>query len=89
MDVAGRGWNVGDTFRRSGLRILGWREQGTTTTYRNIGAVVYTLLHVPWLIDDFHVEHYRDRLYSLHQQIQREGPFTTRGYSYLIEAQKP
>jgi SAM-dependent methyltransferase len=87
--LPGRGWNVGETFRRSGLRIVEWREQGTTTAYHDIGAVVFTLLHVPWLIVDFDVERYRQRLYGLHERIQREGPFLTRGYAYLIEARKP
>jgi SAM-dependent methyltransferase len=87
--LPGRGWNVGDTFRRSGLRIIDWREQGTTTTYRDIGTIVYTLRHVPWLIVDFHVERYRERLYRLHQRLHREGPFMTRGYTHLIEAHKP
>jgi uncharacterized protein YbaR (Trm112 family) len=87
--IPGRGWNVGETLRQSGLRIVAWREQGTSTTYRDIGAVVYMLLHVPWLIVDFEVARFRDRLYAFHQRMQREGPFTTRGYVYLIEAEKP
>lgn len=87
--LPGHGWNLGETLRQSGLRIVDWREQATTTSYPDIGAIIYTLLHVPWLIVDFHVERCRDRLYSLHQRIQHEGPFSTRGYSYLIEAHKP
>ncbi len=53
--IPGHGWNVGETFQQSGLRILTWREQSTSITYRDIGAVVYTLLHIPWLIVDFEV----------------------------------
>lgn len=87
--MPGRGWDVGETFRQSGLQIVNWREQGTSTTYRDIGAAVYMLLHVPWLIVDFDLAHYRDRLHSLHERIQREGGFTTRGYARLIEAVKP
>ena len=34
-------------------------------------------------------ERYRERLYRLHQRLHREGPFMTRGYTYLIEAHKP
>jgi hypothetical protein len=87
--VPGHGWNVGETLRASGLRILTWREQPTSTTYHDIGAVVYMLLHVPWLIVDFDVPRFRDQLYRLHQRIQREGSFTTRGYAYVIEALSP
>ncbi len=84
--LPGRGWNVGETLRESGLQIITWREQALSTTYHDIGAVVYTLLHVPWLIVDFDLARFRDRLYRLHQRIQREGPFTTRGSMFLIEA---
>jgi SAM-dependent methyltransferase/uncharacterized protein YbaR (Trm112 family) len=87
--MPGRGWNVGETFRESGLRIVTWREQSISTTYHDIGTVVYTLLHVPWLVVDFDVSRYRERLYGLHQRIQRESTFTTRSYAYLIEAEKP
>ena len=47
------------------------------------------LLNVPWLVVDFEVARFRDKLYGLHQRIQREGAFTTRGYMSLIEAEKP
>src|SRR5216683_3110574 len=86
--IPGHGWNVGETLRESGLRVLSWHEQATSTTYHDIGAVVYTLLHVPWLIADFDVSRFRDRIYRLHQPIQREGAFTSYGYVYLIEAAK-
>jgi|SRR5579884_2033633 len=87
--LPGHGWEVGESFRQAGLRIIDWTEQATTTAYCDIGAVVYTLLHVPWLIVDFDVDRYRRRLFRLHQRIQREGPFITRGYERLIEARKP
>jgi hypothetical protein len=35
------------------------------------------------------LDRYRQRLYLLHERMQREGGFTERGYRYLIEARKP
>ena len=69
--IPGHGWNVGETLRASGLRIVTftWREQATTTADHDIGAVVYMLLHVPWLIVDFDVSRFRDQLYGLNQRI--------------------
>ena len=87
--LPGHGWNVGDSFRRAGFRIIDWAEQPTAWTYHDIAEVVYTLLHLPWLVVDFDLGRYRERLYRLHQRLQREGGFTTRGYEYLIEAAKP
>ncbi len=60
-----------------------------TTTYVDIGAVVYVLRAVPWTITDFTVERYRERLYQLHLQIKREGGFTVRGHHRLLEMRKP
>lgn len=81
--IPGRGWNVGETFRESGLRIVEWREQAISTTYYDIGAVVYMLLHVSWLVVDFEVARFGDKVYALHQRIQRDGAFTTRDLDQL------
>jgi SAM-dependent methyltransferase len=83
------GWDVGESFRQAALRIVDWTEHAGTTRFHDIGAVVYLLLHLPWAIIDFDLDRYRQRLYRLHQRMQREGGFVGRGYSYLIEAQKP
>ena len=82
------GWDVGDSFRQAGLHIVDWTEYGWTTTYHDIRAVVYELLHVPWSIIDFDLERYRQRLFRLHQRMQAEGGFRARGYTRVIEAQK-
>jgi hypothetical protein len=87
--LPGQGWEVGESFRQAGLRISSWTERSATTTYHDIGAVVYTLLHLPWAIVDFDLERYRQRLYRLHRRIQAEGGFVSRGAAYLIEARKP
>ncbi len=87
--LPGHGWDVGDSFRRAALRIVDWSERATTVTYRDIAAVVFILLHVPWEIVDFDLDRYRERLYRLHQRIQRDSGFVTRGCGYLVQAEKP
>jgi len=64
-------------------------ERRVTTIYRDIGAVVYFLKAVPWVIIDFEVNRYRERLYKLHQRMQAEGGLTTSGSERLIEVRKP
>jgi hypothetical protein len=59
------------------------------TTYRDIGAVVYFLKAVPWVIIDFEVNRYRERLYRLHQHLKAEGGFRAVGVQRLIEVRKP
>jgi hypothetical protein len=87
--LLGLGWDVGETFRQSGLHILDWTEASSTIVYHDIGAIVYLLLHVPWQVVDFDADHYRERLYRLHRRMQLEGGFHMRGASRLIEARKP
>ena len=50
--LPGFGWDVGDSFRQTGLNILEWTDYRVAVTYHDIGAVVYELLHVPWSVVD-------------------------------------
>jgi SAM-dependent methyltransferase len=47
------------------------------------------LLHVPWIIPDFDLNRYHERLYRLHQRIRAEGGLSIRSSSSLVEARKP
>jgi SAM-dependent methyltransferase/uncharacterized protein YbaR (Trm112 family) len=87
--IPGQGWFVGHTLFEAGFRVERWEERTGTTTFLDIGAVVYTLLHAPWTIPDFDLGRYRERLYRLHQRMRAEGGFTTRSSGMLIEARKP
>jgi hypothetical protein len=87
--LPGFGWDVVESFRHSGLRIIDWTETSATIVYHDIGAIVYLLLHVPWHVVDFEVDRYRERLYQLHRRMQLQGDFHMRGASRLIEARKP
>jgi uncharacterized protein YbaR (Trm112 family) len=84
--VPGLGWPVGHTLFEAGFDIDQWLEGSTRVTYHDIGAVVYTLLHVPWIIPHFSVDHYRARLYELHLRMQREGGFTSTSFGFVVEA---
>jgi len=49
---------------------------------------VYFLRLVIWIVPNFSVERFRDRLWSLHQQIEREGHYVAHASRFLIEACK-
>jgi len=49
---------------------------------------VYFLRLVVWIVPDFSVERYRDRLRALHDQIVHDGAFTTTASRFLIECVK-
>jgi hypothetical protein len=57
--------------------------------FLDIGAVVYLLRKVIWLVPGCTVERYRDRLRDLHAQIERGGPFVAHSTRYLMEARRP
>lgn len=50
------GWDVGESFHQAALRIVSWTEHSGTTTFHDIAAVVYLLLHAPWTIIDFDLD---------------------------------
>ncbi|WP_344635725.1 class I SAM-dependent methyltransferase [Kitasatospora cystarginea] len=73
----------------AGLEVLDLRFESLRTEFFDIGAVVYFLRKVIWMVPGFTVAEYRDRLAELHELIQREGPFVAHATRFLIEARKP
>ncbi|MEU5273807.1 class I SAM-dependent methyltransferase [Streptomyces hygroscopicus] len=73
----------------AGLEVVDLRSESLRVEFSDIGAVIYFLRKVIWMVPGFTVGQYRDRLHQLHQQIQREGPFIAHAARFLIEARKP
>ena len=71
-----------------GLVVTDLREERLRTVFYDVGAVVYFLRLVIWIVPNFSVERFRDRLWSLHQQIEREGHYVAHASRFLIEACK-
>ncbi|AYF77694.1 class I SAM-dependent methyltransferase [Nocardia yunnanensis] len=75
--------------RAAGLEIVRSRTERLRVEFNDIGAVVYFLRKVIWMVPGFTVEQYRDRLLDLHRQITSTGPFVAYSARTLIEARKP
>jgi len=73
----------------SGLAVVDLRAERLRTVFHDVGAVVYFLRLVVWIVPGFTVERYRHRLEALHEQIERDGAFRTTASRFLIEARKP
>ncbi|MFI5776705.1 class I SAM-dependent methyltransferase [Nocardia sp. NPDC051570] len=73
----------------AGLRITDLRAERLRVEFNDIGAVVYFLRKVIWMIPGFTVDAYRDRLRELHDHIGSTGPFVAYATRTLIEAEKP
>ncbi|MFE6051288.1 methyltransferase domain-containing protein [Kitasatospora sp. NPDC056446] len=75
--------------REAGLEVVDLRSERLRTEFRDIGAVVYFLRKVVWMVPGFTVAAHRDRLRELDARIRAEGPFVAHSARFLIEARKP
>ncbi|WP_327392446.1 class I SAM-dependent methyltransferase [Streptomyces sp. NBC_01186] len=73
----------------AGLQVVDLRSERLRMEFFDIGAVVYFLCKVIWMVPGFTVERYRERLRELHELIESEGPFVAHSARFLIEARKP
>jgi SAM-dependent methyltransferase len=87
---SGRGPQVArSSAQNKGLAVHDLREERLRTVFNDVGAVVYFLRLVIWIVPGFTVERFHDRLRALHEQIERNGPFVAYASRFLIEARKP
>ncbi|MEV7011841.1 class I SAM-dependent methyltransferase [Streptosporangium sp. NPDC051022] len=75
--------------REAGLEIVDVRLERLRMEFLDVGAVVYFLRKVIWIVPGFTVGRYLDRLRELHERIQETGPFVAHSSRFLIEARKP
>ncbi|MFE2288027.1 class I SAM-dependent methyltransferase [Streptomyces sp. NPDC059443] len=73
---------------KAGLEVVDLRSERLRTEFHDIGAVIYFLRKVIWMVPGFTVGQHRDRLRELYEQIEREGPFIAHTARFLIEARK-
>ncbi|MEV6278935.1 methyltransferase domain-containing protein [Nocardia sp. NPDC051832] len=73
----------------AGLEVVDLRLEQLRTEFNDIGAVIYFLRKVIWMVPGFTVEQYRGQLRELHEQIEADGPFLATTTRFLIEARKP
>lgn len=65
------------------------RFEELRTAFFDVGAVVWFLRKVVWMVPGFTVEAYRPQLAALHERLETEGPFVATTTRFLIEARKP
>jgi len=81
-------------FESAGFQILDAREDTQFIRLYDIGAIAYWLKAVPWIIEDvtgvpdFTVEKYKDRLWELHCQIEKDGFYDCSYALFIIIANK-
>lgn len=73
----------------AGLEVVDLRFERLRMEFFDIGAVIYFLRKVIWIVPGFTVDAYRDRLRGLDEHIRADGPFVAHSTRFLIEARKP
>ena len=73
----------------AGLEVVDLRHEQIQLEFFDVGAVIYFLRKVIWVVPGFTVAKYRDKLFRMHQQIEAEGAFVTHSSRVLIEVRKP
>jgi SAM-dependent methyltransferase len=73
----------------TGLDIIRAEEAETPSTFLDVGALVYFLRAVPWVVPGFDVERDREALRVIHAIIGRDGGFDVAGSHMLIAARRP
>lgn len=73
----------------AGLAVVDLRSESLRTEFFDIGAVVYFLRKVVWMVPGFTVAQYRERLRELDALMRGAGPFVAHTTRFLIEARKP
>lgn len=73
----------------AGLVVTDLRAASLRTEFCDVGAVVYFLRKVIWIVPGFTVGDYRVQLRALHDLIEAQGPFVATTRRFLIEAVKP
>jgi SAM-dependent methyltransferase len=72
----------------AGLEVVDLRMESLRTEFFDVGAVIYFLRKVIWIVPGFSVDRYRDGLRALHKRIHADGPFIATTTRSLVEARK-
>jgi hypothetical protein len=80
---------VRDRAEAAGLEVVDLRTESPRLEFFDVGAMIYFLRKVIWIVPDFSVARYRDRLADLYRSIRENGPFVAHSSRVLVEARKP
>ncbi len=73
----------------AGFEVVDLQEWSGRLVFTDVGAIVYYLKAVPWLVPGFTTASHTDNLLSLQKQLETQGDLVFEARNYLIEAEKP
>jgi SAM-dependent methyltransferase len=71
-----------------GFKIIDQQEDVQLQRFYDVGAIAYYLKAIPWIIEDFTIEKYRDKLWEMHVLIHKNGFYDVPYHLFLVVAQK-
>lgn len=77
------------SLQASGLDIVNADEWSGRMRFTDVGAVVYYLKAIPWLVPGFSVESHLGALLRLQARLDRGEPLVFLARKYTVEARKP
>jgi hypothetical protein len=72
--------------QEAGLDIVRAEDSDATVRFFDVGALVYYLRAIPWIVPDFDVDADRETLHRVQAAIDADGSFSVGSYRFLIEA---
>ncbi|CAM3418238.1 class I SAM-dependent methyltransferase [Isoptericola cucumis] len=75
--------------RAAGLELVDLRAERLRIEFHDVGAVVWFLRKVVWMVPGFTSDAYRDELRTLHERLETDGPFVAHSARHLVELRKP
>jgi SAM-dependent methyltransferase len=73
----------------AGLTIVAAEDWSGTFSFTDVGAIVYYLKAIPWLVEGFSVETHLDSLLALQDRLELGKGLVFEARKYLVEARKP
>jgi SAM-dependent methyltransferase len=74
--------------KAAGLEIIQLQEWKGKLAFTDVGAIVYYLKAVPWLVPGFSVKTHLNYLMALQKRLENDGSLVFSAQKYLIEARK-
>ena len=74
--------------RAAGFKVVDLQNWEGRLAFTDVGAIVYYLKAVPWLVPGFSVASHTLNLLALQEQIEIQGELVYEARNYLMEAQK-
>ena len=78
-----------ERLQAAGLEIVEMQDWQGDLRFMDVGAIVYYLKVIPWLVPNFSVERYQQQLFELQARLDAGESLTFEARTYRVEARKP